>query len=80
MRTTVLDVQYYKQYYKKTLNSYMFRTLLTYSLTNLSTLHAIQSGVPQGSILGPILYLLYTADLPETANTMTATYADDTQF
>ena len=43
-----------------------------------TTLHAIQSGVPQGSILGPILYLLHTADLPETANTMTATYADDT--
>ena len=38
-----------------------------------TTLHAIQSGVPQGSILGPILCLLHTADLPETANTMTAT-------
>jgi hypothetical protein len=41
-------------------------------------LYTTQSGVPQGSILGPILYSTFTADIPETEQTMTATYADDT--
>jgi hypothetical protein len=40
-------------------------------------LYTIQSGEPQGSILGPILFSVFTADVPETEQTLTVTYADD---
>ncbi|KAJ8735272.1 hypothetical protein PYW07_006892 [Mythimna separata] len=43
-----------------------------------SNLYLITASVPQGSVLGPVLYSIYTADLPETEGVVTATYADDT--
>jgi hypothetical protein len=60
---------------KSYINCREFRTRINDSISNN---FAIKSGVPQGSVLGLLLYLLYTADLPVNANTTIGTFTDDT--
>lgn len=43
-----------------------------------TNLHLIRTGILQGSVLEPILYLLFTADLPTNRSVTVGTFADDT--
>lgn len=47
---------------------------------SLSDTRTTEAGVPQGSVLGPVIFLFFINDMPKFAKTTLAIYADDTSI
>ena len=56
------------------------RTQLVSVNTAKSREAGVASGIPQGSVLGPILFVLYINDLPRQAESHVRMFADDTKL
>jgi len=71
--------QTFPQRYFTILRSYLQHRYLVVSYNNVNSSPVMMHlGVPQGSILGPFLYTLYTADIPQTPKTILSTFAEHT--
>jgi hypothetical protein len=69
--------------YESYLNDRYIRSVIYKDMDIIaSSWHRIRHGVPQGSILGPLLFILYINDLPKILNRfpLPIIFADDTSI
>ena len=65
--------------YYSILKSYLTkRQFMVKYLDAITTIFPIETGIPQDSVLGPLLFSTYTADLPISTEITIASFADDT--
>ena len=57
--------------------SHLQRVAINGCLSNWTN---VQSGVPQGSVLGPLLFILYVNDIPDIIEGGVRKFADDTKI
>lgn len=71
--------QYLPKQFSQILESYIANRCFRVRQENMySEIKKIKAGVPQGSVLGPVFYPLYTFNIPNMESGTIATFADVT--
>ena len=51
------------------------------SVASVSSLLAhVLSGIPQGNVMRPLLFIIFISDMPEVVNSLIRMFADDTKL